>query len=86
MVTEVGSKDKNDIMPLSKWVEEIKSDLDKEHGKLLQKAENLGTLVFTERLRSKSGLIKDMLNANIDMHKVIFEAPQRKQQIWFIKI
>ena len=86
VVTEVGSKDKNDIMPPSKWVEEIKSDLDMGAWKVIAEGRESGNVgIYRETGEVRVGLIKDMLNANIDMHKVIFEAPQRKQQIWFIK-
>lgn len=86
VVTEIGSKDENDIMPPSKWIQEIKKDLERGAWKVIAEGRESGNVgIYRENGEVRVGLIKDLINSNIDMDKIIFEAPKKEQQVWFIK-
>jgi phosphosulfolactate synthase len=85
VLSEVGSKDGEKIMPPYKWVQMIKSELEAGSWKVICEARESGTVgLFRANGEVRSGLVAEMVDL-IDQSKLIFEAPQKAQQVWFIK-
>jgi len=85
VLSEVGSKNPDDIMPPYKWVKMIENELDAGSWKVICEARESGTVgVFRPNGEVRSGLIEEITD-QISKDKLIFEAPQKDQQIWFIK-
>jgi len=85
VLSEVGSKNPDDIIPPYKWVEMIENELQAGSWKVICEARESGTVgVFRPNGEVRSGLIEEIAH-KIDPEKLIFEAPQKDQQIWFIK-
>jgi phosphosulfolactate synthase len=85
VLSEVGSKNPDDIMPPYKWVKIIESELDAGSWKVICEARDSGTVgVFRPNGEVRSGLIEEITD-QISKDKLIFEAPQKDQQIWFIR-
>ena len=85
VLSEVGSKNPDDIMPPYKWVKIIENELDAGSWKVICEARESGTVgVFRPNGEVRSGLIEEITD-QISKDKLIFEAPQKDQQIWFIK-
>ena len=83
--SEVGSKDDERIMAPYRWVEEIQSELDAGAWKVVAEARESGTAgIFRPDGEVRMGLIDEIAHA-IDPDQLIFEAPQRAQQVWFIR-
>ena len=56
------------------------------HGKLLAKREKVEMLDCSDRRGEvRSGLVQEILT-KIPFEKIIWEAPQKAQQVWFVKL
>jgi phosphosulfolactate synthase len=85
VIAEVGSKDSNKEMPVSKWKEEIKHLLAAGCDYVITEGRDSGTAGIYEKSGDiKSDLIRELLK-DVDSHKIIFEAPSPKHQMYFIK-
>jgi len=85
VLSEVGSKNPNDIIPPYKWVKMIESELEAGAWKVICEARESGTVgVFRPNGEIRSGLIDEIAD-QISVEHLIFEAPQKEQQVWFIK-
>jgi len=83
--SEVGSKNPNEIIPPYKWVKVIKEELEAGSVKVICEARESGTVgVFRPNGEIRSGLIEEITD-QIPVEKLIFEAPQKVQQVWFVK-
>ena len=83
--SEVGSKNPNDIIPPYKWVRIIEKELTAGAVKVICEARESGTVgVFRPNGEVRSGLIEEITD-QIPQGKLIFEAPQKEQQVWFIR-
>lgn len=83
--SEVGSKNPNDIIPPYKWVRIIEQELNAGAQKVICEARESGTVgVFRPNGEVRSGLIEEITD-QIPAEKLIFEAPQKEQQVWFIR-
>jgi phosphosulfolactate synthase len=82
---EVGSKDADFIMAPYVWVEQIERDLDAGAWKVIAEARESGTAgIYRADGEVRTGLIDEIVHA-IDAERLIFEAPQREQQVWLLK-
>jgi phosphosulfolactate synthase len=85
VLSEVGSKNPNDIIPPYKWVNMIRQELEAGAWKIICEARESGTVgVFRPNGEVRSGLIDEIAD-QISPDKLIFEAPQKEQQVWFIR-
>jgi phosphosulfolactate synthase len=85
VLSEVGSKDDTKIMAPYRWVEEIQSELEAGAWKVIAEARESGTVgIFRHDGEVRMGLIDEIAHA-IDPARMIFEAPQKDQQVWFIE-
>ncbi len=85
VLSEVGSKNPNEIMPPYRWVEIIKAELEAGAQKIICEARESGTVgVFRPNGEVRSGLIDEIAH-EIPVDDLIFEAPQKEQQVWFIR-
>ena len=85
VLSEVGSKNPDDIIPPYKWVKMIQNERDAGAWKVICEARESGTVgVFRPNGEVRTGLI-DEITDHIPVEDLIFEAPQKDQQIWFIK-
>jgi phosphosulfolactate synthase len=83
--SEVGSKDDERIMAPYRWVEEIQAELQAGAWKVIAEARESGTAgIFRPDGEVRMGLIDEIAHA-IDPEHLVFEAPQRAQQVWFIR-
>lgn len=85
VLSEVGSKDPNEIMPPYKWVQIINNELEAGAWKVICEARESGTVgVFRPNGEVRSGLIDEIAD-QIPVENLIFEAPKKEQQVWFIR-
>ncbi len=83
--SEVGSKNPNEIIPPYKWVKVIQQELEAGSKKVICEARESGTVgVFRPNGEIRSGLIEEITD-QIPVENLIFEAPQKTQQVWFIR-
>jgi len=85
VLSEVGSKDVEKIIAPYKWIELMNAELEAGAYKLIAEARESGTVgIFRKTGEVRSGLIDEIMT-KIDRDKIIWEAPQKGQQVWFIK-
>jgi phosphosulfolactate synthase len=85
VLSEIGSKNPDDIIPPYKWVKMIRAELEAGAWKVICEARESGTVgVFRPNGEIRSGLIEEITD-QIPIEDLIFEAPQKEQQVWFIK-
>jgi phosphosulfolactate synthase len=85
VLSEVGSKDDERIMAPYRWVEEIERELDAGAWKVIAEARESGTAgIFRHDGEVRMGLIDEIAHA-IDPARMVFEAPRKEQQVWFLR-
>lgn len=85
VLSEVGSKDKNIMADSHKWSEEIKIVLNSGVSKVITEGRESGTVgIFRNSGEVKEELIDEILH-DVSFEDLIFEAPNKNQQVWFIK-
>jgi phosphosulfolactate synthase len=85
VLNEVGSKDSKAVVAPKKWVNETKLALEAGAWKVIAEGRESGKVgLYRESSEIRTGLIEEMLD-EIDIEYIIFEAPQKSQQVWFIK-
>jgi phosphosulfolactate synthase len=83
--SEVGSKDDERIMAPYRWVEEIEAELAAGAWKVIAEARESGTAgIFRPDGEVRMGLIDEIAHA-IDPARMVFEAPRKEQQVWFLR-
>lgn len=85
VLSEVGSKQKGVVLSTEEWIEKIKSELNAGSWKVIAEARESGTVgIYHENGTAKEELIS-CITKNVDITKIIWEAPSSKQQSYFIK-
>ncbi|WP_194774949.1 phosphosulfolactate synthase [Pararhodonellum marinum] len=86
VLSEVGSKDAAKIIPPYKWIEQMQQELDAGAWKVIGEAREGGNVgLFRDSGEVRQGLVEEILT-KIPEEKIIWEAPQKEQQVWFIKL
>jgi phosphosulfolactate synthase len=86
VISEVGSKDIDKIIPPYKWIEQMKAEIQAGSWKVIAEARESGNVgIFRGNGEVRSGLVEEILT-QIPKETIIWEAPQKSQQVWFIKL
>ncbi len=84
VISEVGSKKKNIIYTPAQWVEMMKAELEAGSVKVIAEARESGTIGI---YNDDGSVNKDLISAisrEIGFENVLWEAPLKQQQAWFI--
>jgi phosphosulfolactate synthase len=85
VISEVGSKDAEVNYAPYLWVEWIKEELEAGAWKVVTEARETGTAgIFRPSGEMRTGLVDEIVH-EIDFHDLIFEAPTKASQAWFVK-
>ncbi len=85
VLSEVGSKDDTRIMAPYRWVEQIERELAAGAWKVIAEARESGTSgIFRHDGEVRMGLIDEIVHA-VAPEQILFEAPQKDQQVWFVR-
>ena len=86
VLSEVGSKDAEKIIPPYKWIQLMQAELDAGAWKVIGEAREGGNVgLFRSSGEVREGLVEEILT-KIPFDKIIWEAPQKSQQVFFIKL
>lgn len=86
VLSEVGSKDAAKIIPPYKWIDQMQTELDAGAWKVIGEARESGNVgLFRNSGEVRQGLVEEILT-QIPKDKILWEAPQKSQQVWFIKL
>jgi phosphosulfolactate synthase len=85
VLSEVGSKDADVVYAPYQWVEWIKEELDVGAWKVVTEGREGGTAgIYRPTGEMRTGLVDEIAH-EIDVHDLIFEAPTKSSQAWFVK-
>lgn len=86
VMSEVGSKDAGIIISPAKWIKMMSSELEAGSWKVIAEGRESGTVgVFRPNGTAHTYLINKII-AKIDPNRILWEAPQKTQQVWFIRL
>jgi phosphosulfolactate synthase len=86
VLSEVGSKEEGILISPAKWIKMMQAELDAGSWKVIAEARESGTVgIFRGSGEVRSGLVAEIIR-KIPLEKVIWEAPLKAQQVWFIKL
>lgn len=86
VLSEVGSKDDTGaITPPYRWVEQMRAELDAGAWKVIAEGREAGTAgIFRPTGEVREGLIDEIAH-HVDPHRILFDAPLKHQQVWFVR-
>jgi phosphosulfolactate synthase len=85
VLSEVGSKDETVVVAPYRWVKQIQDELQAGAWKVITEGRESGTVgLYRSSGEIRTGLIEE-IEIQIDTARLMFEAPQKAQQVWLIK-
>ena len=85
VISEVGSKKKDVVYTPEQWVEMMKAELKAGSVKVIAEARESGTTGIYNEDGSVNNKIIGAISEHVKLENVIWEAPLKSQQAWFIK-
>jgi len=86
VLSEVGSKDAAHIIPPYKWIELMRAELSAGASYVIAEAREAGNVgIYRGSGEVREGLVQEILT-QIPEEKIIWEAPQKEQQLYFIEL
>jgi phosphosulfolactate synthase len=86
VLSEVGSKDAAHIIPPYKWIELMKAELEAGSAYVIAEAREAGNVgIYRGTGEVREGLVQEILT-QIPEGKIIWEAPQKAQQLYFLEL
>jgi phosphosulfolactate synthase len=85
VLSEVGSKDSSVEFASDEWTQWLREELDAGAWKVITEArEGASSGIFTSGGDMRTDLVEEIGSA-VDLEDVIFEAPTKAAQVWFVK-
>jgi phosphosulfolactate synthase len=86
VLSEVGSKDAEHIIPPYKWIELMRGELEAGATYVIAEARESGNVgIYRGSGEVREGLVQEILT-QIPSEKIIWEAPQKAQQLYFLEL
>ncbi len=86
VISEVGSKDATKIFAPYKWIQLMQAEIDAGSWKVIAEAREGGNVgIYRDSGEVRQGLVDEILT-KIPEETIIWEAPQKAQQVWFIEL
>ena len=86
VISEVGSKDHTKIMAPYKWISLMKAELEAGSWRLIAESRESGNVgLYRDSGEVRQGLVDEILN-EIPNETIIWEAPLKSQQVYFINL
>jgi phosphosulfolactate synthase len=85
-MSEVGSKDSGIIISPAKWVRLMKAELDAGSWKVIAEGREAGNVGVFRSNGTAHTLLINRIITKVDPQDILWEAPQKNQQVWFIKL
>ena len=86
VLSEVGSKDAAHIIPPYKWIELMRAELNAGASYVIAEARESGNVgIYRGSGEVREGLVQEILT-QIPEEKILWEAPQKSQQLYFIEL
>jgi len=86
VLSEVGSKDAEKIIPPYKWIQLMKEEIEAGSWKVIAEAREGGNVgIYRGSGEVREGLVDEILT-QVPAEKILWEAPNKAQQVFFVKL
>lgn len=85
VLSEVGSKEEGIIIHPNKWTSMMLAELEAGSWKVIAEARESGNVGIYHRNGSPHTMLMNKIIAKVKQENILWEAPQKSQQVWFIK-
>lgn len=86
VLSEVGSKEEGILISPNKWLTMMQAELQAGSWKVITEARESGTVgIYRPNGNAHTLLVKKIIK-HIDIKDILWEAPQKAQQVWFINL
>ena len=86
VLSEVGSKDAAHIIPPYKWIELMRAEIEAGSTYVIAEAREAGNVgIYRGSGEVREGLVQEILT-QIPEEKILWEAPQKAQQLYFLEL
>lgn len=86
VLSEVGSKEEGIIIHPAKWTKMMQNEIEAGSWKVIAEARESGNVGIYRPNGTAHTLLINKILAKIPQDKILWEAPQKSQQVWFIKL
>lgn len=86
VLSEVGSKEEGIIIHPNKWTSMMNKEIEAGSWKVIAEAREGGNVGIYHRDGKTHSLLVDKILAKVPREKIMWEAPLKSQQVWFIKL
>jgi len=86
VMSEVGSKDSGILISPAKWIRMMQSELEAGSWKVIAEGREAGNVGVFRPNGTAHTLLINRIIAKIKPSDILWEAPQKNQQVWFIKL
>jgi phosphosulfolactate synthase len=85
VLSEVGSKDSGILISPAKWIKMMKTEIEAGSWKVIAEGRESGTVgIFRPSGHAHTVLVNKII-ASVKSENIMWEAPKKEQQVWFIK-
>jgi phosphosulfolactate synthase len=85
VLSEVGSKEEGILISPARWIKMMKNEIEAGSWKVIAEGRESGTVgIFRPSGHAHALLINKITNA-VQPERILWEAPKKEQQVWFIK-
>lgn len=85
VLSEVGSKEEGILISPNKWISMMKAELEAGSWKVIAEARESGTVGIYRPNGTAHVSLVNKITANVSIEDILWEAPIKAQQVWFIK-
>lgn len=86
VVSEVGSKEAGILISPGKWIKMMKAELEAGSWKVIAEARESGNVGIYRPGGGAHSVLVNKILAKVPADSILWEAPQKSQQVWFIKL
>lgn len=86
VLSEVGSKEAGILISPNRWIKMMQNELDAGAWKVIAEARESGNVGIYRPNSSPHVALVNKILAKVPQEKIIWETPQKAQQVWFIKL
>lgn len=86
VMSEVGSKEEGHIISPGKWIKMMSNEIEAGSWKVIAEGRESGSVGIFRPNGAPHTVLINRIIAKVDPDKILWEAPLKKQQVWFIKL
>lgn len=86
VLSEVGSKEAGIIIRPAKWISMMQNEIEAGSWKVIAEARESGNVGIYRSNGSAHTILINKILSKVPKEKILWEAPQKSQQVWFIKL